>query len=128
MQGMKNYSIRRNAEYQVVESDCLKYHVHCCQAATGCSWSLRVALRQNFGYWKVQMVGRAHTNLICNVILLVIQSNPSVSIPILQGSVRQNYHFKSSYRKVWIAKKKEIAHIYGDWEESYNKGVPCLLC
>ncbi|XP_025680111.1 uncharacterized protein [Arachis hypogaea] len=31
-----------------------------------------------------------------------------------------------SYRKVWTAKQKAIAQIYGDWEESYNK-VPKLL-
>ncbi|RYR39131.1 hypothetical protein Ahy_A09g044580 [Arachis hypogaea] len=38
MQGVKNYSIRRSAEYRVVESDQLEYHVHCRQAANGCPW------------------------------------------------------------------------------------------
>ncbi|RYR33485.1 hypothetical protein Ahy_A10g048085 isoform B [Arachis hypogaea] len=61
----------------------------------------------------VRRVGGAHTclaptmsqnhrqldsNLICKVILPLIQSNPSVSIPVLQGAVRQSYHFKPSYR------------------------------
>ncbi|RYR20364.1 hypothetical protein Ahy_B03g065471 isoform B [Arachis hypogaea] len=45
MQGVKNYNICRRAKYQVVESDRLKYHVHCCQSAIGSPWSLRVALR-----------------------------------------------------------------------------------
>ncbi|XP_057745239.1 uncharacterized protein LOC130963105 [Arachis stenosperma] len=66
------------------------------------------------------------SNLICRVILPLIQSNPSVSISVLQGAVQVSYHFKSSYRKVWMAKQKAIAQIYGDWEESYNK-VPKLL-
>ncbi|XP_025647160.1 uncharacterized protein [Arachis hypogaea] len=44
----------------------------------------------------------------------------------LQGAVQASYHFKSSYRKVWMAKKKAIAQIYRDWDESYNK-VPKLL-
>ncbi|XP_025628680.1 uncharacterized protein [Arachis hypogaea] len=66
------------------------------------------------------------SNLICKVILSLIQSNPSVSIPVLQGVVRQSYHFKPSYRKVWMSKQKAIAQIYGDWEESYKK-VPKLL-
>ncbi|XP_057745361.1 uncharacterized protein LOC130963245 [Arachis stenosperma] len=65
-------------------------------------------------------------SLICWVILPLIQSNPSVSIMILQGAVQASYHFKSSYRKVWMAMQKAIAQIYGDWEESYNK-VPKLL-
>ncbi|RYR52349.1 hypothetical protein Ahy_A06g027281 [Arachis hypogaea] len=49
MQGVKNYSIRRSAEYQVI-SNRLKYHVYCRQAANECPWSLHVALRQNLGY------------------------------------------------------------------------------
>ncbi|XP_016168878.1 uncharacterized protein LOC107611474 [Arachis ipaensis] len=51
LQGVKNYSIRRSAEYRVIESDRLKYHVQCCQAHSGCQWSLRAALCQNLGYW-----------------------------------------------------------------------------
>ncbi|MED6141889.1 hypothetical protein PIB30_107941 [Stylosanthes scabra] len=48
---VKNYSIRRNAEYRVIESDRIKYHCRCKHAADGCPWSIRVALRQNLGYW-----------------------------------------------------------------------------
>ncbi|XP_025678599.1 uncharacterized protein [Arachis hypogaea] len=65
-------------------------------------------------------------SLICKVILPLIQSNPSVSIPILQGVVWQSYHFKPSYGKFCTTKQKTIVQIYGDWEESYNK-VPKLL-
>ncbi|RYR33499.1 hypothetical protein Ahy_A10g048104 [Arachis hypogaea] len=54
MQGVKNYSIHRSAEYRVVDSDRLKYYVRCQQHAAGCPWSLRVALRQNLGYWYVK--------------------------------------------------------------------------
>ncbi|RYR66352.1 hypothetical protein Ahy_A03g012338 [Arachis hypogaea] len=50
LQSVKNYSIRRSAEYRVIESDRLKCHVQCCQADNGSQWSLRVALRQNLGY------------------------------------------------------------------------------
>ncbi|RYR60861.1 hypothetical protein Ahy_A04g017935 [Arachis hypogaea] len=64
-------------------------------------------------------------SLIYCVILPLIQSNPSVRIATLQGAVRQNYHFKPSYRKVWMAKQKVIAQIYGDWEELYRS--PTLL-
>ncbi|XP_057745177.1 uncharacterized protein LOC130963043 [Arachis stenosperma] len=51
LEGVKNYSIRRSAEYRVLESNRLKYHVHSRQHQAGCPWSLRVALRQNLGYW-----------------------------------------------------------------------------
>ncbi|RYQ83728.1 uncharacterized protein LOC110268399 [Arachis ipaensis] len=36
LQGVKNYNIRRSAEYRVIESDRLKYHVQCRQAENGC--------------------------------------------------------------------------------------------
>ncbi|MED6205396.1 hypothetical protein PIB30_017208 [Stylosanthes scabra] len=48
---MKNYSIRRNAEYKVIESDRLKYHCRCKHYIAGCPWMIRVSLRQNLGYW-----------------------------------------------------------------------------
>ncbi|RYR21096.1 hypothetical protein Ahy_B03g066341 [Arachis hypogaea] len=51
LDGVKNYNIRRSAEYRVNESDRLKYHVQYRQAANGCQWSLRVSLQQNLGYW-----------------------------------------------------------------------------
>ncbi|XP_015932933.1 uncharacterized protein LOC107459229 [Arachis duranensis] len=28
---------------------------------------------------------------------------------------------RPTYRRVWLAKQKAIAHIYGDWDESYNE-------
>ncbi|MED6147122.1 hypothetical protein PIB30_041047 [Stylosanthes scabra] len=50
LMAVKNYSIRRNAEYMVVESDWLKYYCRCKNHAGGCLWMIRVALRQNLGY------------------------------------------------------------------------------
>ncbi|MED6161138.1 hypothetical protein PIB30_057887 [Stylosanthes scabra] len=88
---VKNYSIRRNAEYKVVESDRLKYHCRCKHHAARCPWMIRVALRQNLGYWYA-----------------TVRTNPSVSVPLLQSAVQQSYHFKPSYRKVWMAKKKAM--------------------
>ncbi|RYR47084.1 hypothetical protein Ahy_A07g033014 [Arachis hypogaea] len=47
--------------------------------------------------------------LICRVTLPLIQSSPSVSVSMLQGATKQSYHFKFSYRKVWMEKQKAIA-------------------
>nr|XP_025685473.1 uncharacterized protein LOC112786298 [Arachis hypogaea] len=60
-------------------------------------------------------------NPICSVLMPLIQSSPLVTIPVLQGVVRQSYHFKSLYRMVWMVKQKAIAHIYGDWTDQFNK-------
>ncbi|MED6175877.1 hypothetical protein PIB30_082402 [Stylosanthes scabra] len=45
LMAVKNYSIRRNGEYKVIESDRLKYHCRCKHHAAGCPWMIRVALR-----------------------------------------------------------------------------------
>ncbi|WVZ24129.1 hypothetical protein V8G54_002673 [Vigna mungo] len=34
--------------------------------------------------------------------------------------------YTTSYRKAWLAKQHAIEHVYGNWEESFNK-LPCLL-
>ncbi|RYQ93002.1 hypothetical protein Ahy_B09g099259 [Arachis hypogaea] len=51
LQGVKNYNIRKSAEYRVLKLDQLKYYVCCRQFTDGCPWSLRVVFRQNLGYW-----------------------------------------------------------------------------
>ncbi|RYR15702.1 hypothetical protein Ahy_B04g072610 [Arachis hypogaea] len=100
--GVKNYSIRKSAEYRVTELDRLKYHMRCQQYEAGCPWSLRVALRQNLGYWKSRRVGGVHaclaltmsqdyqqldSSLICRVIILLIQLSPFVSIFVLGKAI-----------------------------------------
>ncbi|XP_016178595.1 uncharacterized protein LOC107621064 [Arachis ipaensis] len=66
------------------------------------------------------------SGLICKVVLPMIKTDPLVSIPVLQSVVHQSYHFKPSYRKVWMANQKAIAKIYGDWKESYNRILALL--
>ncbi|RYQ84548.1 hypothetical protein Ahy_B10g103953 [Arachis hypogaea] len=42
LMAVKNYSIRRNPKYKVLESDRLKYHYRCKQFSAGCPWSLHI--------------------------------------------------------------------------------------
>ncbi|XP_057733051.1 uncharacterized protein LOC130948349 [Arachis stenosperma] len=84
---VKQYNIRRAAEYKIVESDHL----------------------------------RLDSNVIAQHIFTMVKADPTISIRILQGGVENHFGYKASYRKVWLAKQKVIARIYGDWEESYNE-------
>ncbi|XP_025648155.1 uncharacterized protein [Arachis hypogaea] len=47
-------------------------------------------------------------------------ADAAILVKILQNAVSTKYGFNPIYRKVWMAKQKAIAQIYGDWEESYN--------
>ncbi|XP_057746364.1 uncharacterized protein LOC130965613 [Arachis stenosperma] len=73
MLAVKNYNIRRSAEYNMVESDQTQY------------------------------------------------VDATICIKVLQGFVESTYGYKVSYKKVWLAKQKSIARIFGDWDDSYNQ-------
>ncbi|XP_016177854.1 uncharacterized protein LOC107620159 [Arachis ipaensis] len=51
----------------------------------------------------------------------MVKADLTISIRVLQGGVENHFGYKVSYRKVWLAKQRVIARIYGDWEESYNE-------
>ncbi|XP_052116603.1 uncharacterized protein LOC127746677 [Arachis duranensis] len=49
----------------------------------------------------------------------MVRADTAVTIKVLQEATKANYRFRPSYRKVWMAKQKAIAHTYRDWEELY---------
>ncbi|XP_015942789.1 uncharacterized protein LOC107468065 [Arachis duranensis] len=98
---VKDYSIHRGVEYRVLESDHLKYHEKCKEFGKGCSWLIRISLRARKGTWEVR------------------RTNAAVTVKVLQQATEADNGFRPSYRKVWMAKQKAVAQIYGDWEESY---------
>ncbi|XP_016178188.1 uncharacterized protein LOC107620565 [Arachis ipaensis] len=49
----------------------------------------------------------------------MVRADTAVTVKVLQQATEADYGFRPSYRKVWMAKQKAVAEIYGDWEESY---------
>ncbi|XP_057733951.1 uncharacterized protein LOC130949170 [Arachis stenosperma] len=64
---------------------------------------------------------RLDSKVIAQHIFTMVKADPTISIMVLQGGVENHFGYKASYRKVWLAKQRVVARIYGDWEESYNK-------
>ncbi|XP_072064312.1 uncharacterized protein [Arachis hypogaea] len=58
-------------------------------------------------------------HVICAKIYPLVRADAAVTIKVLQEATEATYGFRPSYRKVWMAKGKAVAQIYGDWEESY---------
>ncbi|XP_016164295.1 uncharacterized protein LOC107606790 [Arachis ipaensis] len=106
---VKDYSIRRGVEYSVLESNHLKYHEKCKEFDKGYSWLIHIPLRTRKGTWEVR------------------RADAAVTIKVLQEATEADYGFRPSYRKVWMAKQKAIAQIYGDWEESYAELLHWML-
>ncbi|KAL4315053.1 hypothetical protein AHAS_Ahas15G0146600 [Arachis hypogaea] len=136
MLAVKNYNIRRSAEFKVVESDHTRYVCRCKLFGDQCSWMVRVAKTRASRFWEVRKYQGPHTclasatsqdhaqldsNVICQHIFPMVQADATICIKVLQGSVESAYGYKVSYKKVWLAKQKAIARIYGDWDDSYNQ-------
>ncbi|XP_015973725.1 uncharacterized protein LOC107496914 [Arachis duranensis] len=133
---VKNYNIRRSAEYKVVESDQTRYVCRCKQFGDQCRWMVQVAKTRSSRFWEIRKYKGPHSclassmsqdhaqldrNVICQHIFPMVHADATICVKVLQGSVESAYGYKVSYKKVWHAKQKAIARIYGDWDESYDQ-------
>ncbi|XP_020996310.2 uncharacterized protein LOC110280108 [Arachis duranensis] len=136
MTEFQTYSIRRGVQYKVVESDYRRYVGKCSEFGNGCTWLIRLSLRQRKGIWEVKRYNGPHTCLASSIssdhrrldyhvisafIMPMVRADASVSIKVLLNATASHYGFRPTYRRVWMAKKKAVALIYGDWDESYNE-------
>nr|XP_025612088.1 uncharacterized protein LOC112705480 [Arachis hypogaea] len=133
---VKTYSIRRGVQYKVVESDYRRYVGKCFEFGNGCTWLIRLSLRQRKGIWEVKQYNGPHTclassissdhrsldyHVISTFIMPMVRADAAVNIKVLQNATAAHFGFRPTYRRVWMAKQKAVAVIYGDWEESYNE-------
>ncbi|RYR28358.1 hypothetical protein Ahy_B01g052467 isoform B [Arachis hypogaea] len=132
---VKSYSIRRGVQYKVLESDHRRYVGKCSEFGNGCTWLIRLSLRKRKGIWEVKRYNGPHTCLATSIssdhrsldyhvisafIMPMVRADASVSIKVLLNATAAHFGFRPTYRRVWMAKQKAIALIYGDWDESYN--------
>ncbi|XP_016207298.1 uncharacterized protein LOC107647764 [Arachis ipaensis] len=95
---VKDYSIRRGVQYQVMKSDHLKYVGRCKEFGNGCTWMIRVELWQCKGNWEVRRYNRTHIclatsissdhrqldyNIICARIYPLVRADAAVTIKVL---------------------------------------------
>ncbi|RYR68566.1 hypothetical protein Ahy_A03g015054 isoform C [Arachis hypogaea] len=88
------------------------------------------------GIWEVKRYNGPHTclatsnssdhrsldyHVISTFIMPMVRADASVSIKVLLNATAVDFGFRPTYRRVWMAKQKAVALIYGDWDESYNK-------
>ncbi|RYR14793.1 hypothetical protein Ahy_B04g071493 isoform B [Arachis hypogaea] len=133
---VKTYSIRRGVQYKVVESDYRRYVGKCFEFGNGCTWLIRLSLRQRKGIWEVKRYNGPHTYLatsissdhrsldyhvIATFIMPMVRAYASVNIKVLLNATAAHFGFRPTYRRIWMAKQKAVAVIYGDWDESYNE-------
>ncbi|RYQ97209.1 hypothetical protein Ahy_B08g093232 isoform A [Arachis hypogaea] len=123
-------------QYKVVEFDYRRYVGKCSEFGNGCTWLVRLSLRQRKGIWEVKRYNGPHTCLATSIssdhrsldyhvisafIMPMVRADASVSIKVLLNAMAAHFGFRPTYRRVWLAKQKSVALIYGDWDESYNE-------
>ncbi|XP_016185960.1 uncharacterized protein LOC107627649 [Arachis ipaensis] len=123
-------------QYKVVESDYCKYYGKCKEFGNRCTWLIRISLRQHRGIWEVKRYNGPHTclamsissdhrsldyHVISTFILQMVRADAAVCIKVLLNAIEAHFGFRPTYRRVWLAKKKSVAQIYRDWDDSYNE-------
>ncbi|XP_015965891.1 uncharacterized protein LOC107489651 [Arachis duranensis] len=116
---VKTYSIRRGVQYKVVESDYRRYVGKCSEFDNGCTWLIRLSLRQRKGVWEVKRYNGPHTCLATSIssdhrsldyhvisafIMPIVRVDASVSIKVLLNATATHFGFRPTYRRVWLAK------------------------
>ncbi|RYR75786.1 hypothetical protein Ahy_A01g000369 [Arachis hypogaea] len=120
---VKQYSIKRVAEYKIVKSDQLRYNAQCIQFRLGCNWCILISYRRKQEKWEVRRYtgfhtcmqtlmgqdhGRLDSKVIAQHIFTMVKADPTISIMVLQGGVKNHFGYKASYRKVWLANKESL--------------------
>ena len=67
------------------------------------------------------------SNFVASEIVGKLRQNHTTRIDELWEIIHTKYNHELSYYKVWDAKQKAIAKIFGDWEESYQRLRELLL-
>ncbi|RYR15086.1 hypothetical protein Ahy_B04g071819 isoform D [Arachis hypogaea] len=132
----QQFQDKRGVQYKVVESDHRRYVGKCSEFGNGCTWLIRLSLRQRKGIWEVKRYNGPHTCLATSIssdhrsldyhvisafIMPMVRADASVSIKVLLNATAAHFGFRPTYRRVWMAKQKAISLIYGNWDESYNE-------
>ena len=130
---IKQYHIERHYEFRVVELEPKLWMIKCKNRESGCNWMLRAIKR--YDYFEITryisphacisaMLSQDHSgldsNFIVNKIRDVVKEMPIISIVGIGAIIKTRFNYTANYRKLWEAKQKAMALIYGDWDKSYD--------
>ena len=108
-----------------------------------CKWYVGAIMKPKLGLWMVTSYGGPHScmplgtaldsrmmdcNFLASEFVPMLQENHTTTIDHLRDFIKAKYYgHKLSYYKIWDAKQKAIAKIFGNWKESYQRLRKLLL-
>ncbi|RYR40158.1 hypothetical protein Ahy_A09g045842 [Arachis hypogaea] len=135
IKAIKEYTIRRNVDYRVYESEPLTFYAKCTQYGSGCDWLIRVSMSSRKYCWVIRMYNDSHTctratisqdhskpdsTTIAEAIKSLVEADPVLKVKSVIAEVQSKFNYTVCYRKAWLAKQKAVEKIFGGWEVSYE--------
>ena len=132
---VKRYSIHRNQHFFVCESNPNLWTVKCKKSTDGCKWRLRACRRKTHCMFEITKYISPHTcvypklsqdhsqldlTLIARQIQSIVKRDPTTSIATLHQIVKDKFGYDVHYMRVWETRRKAVAKVFGDWDESYH--------
>ncbi|RYQ87981.1 hypothetical protein Ahy_B09g095459 isoform B [Arachis hypogaea] len=134
---VKEYTIQRDVDYRVCESEPTTFYAKCVHYGTNCDWLIRVNLIKRQYYWVIMSYNGSHTCIrstishdqdhvkldsgtIAEAIKPLVEADLSLKVKSVIAEVQSKFNYTISYRKVWLAKEKTVEKIFGGWEASYE--------
>ena len=121
----KLYSLRVGRQFRSSET---RFNTITLVCKLGCKWRLRAIEMKKSGLWQITRYNGAYTytafgqshdhknfdsNLIAAYIQAMLQVQPGIMIKALQAGLVERFSIRPTYKKVWMAKQKAIANLWG---------------
>ena len=128
------YAAKHNRNFMTSRSTKSRLFVKCMDGS--CKWYVGTIMKPKHGLLMVTSYGGPHScmplgtalngrmmdcNFLAAEFVPTLQENHTTTIDHLRDFKVKYYNHKLSYYKIWDAKQKAIAKIFGDWEESYQR-------
>ncbi|KAJ4807705.1 MuDR family transposase [Rhynchospora pubera] len=137
---IREHHIRQNRNFVTVRSNGARYVVKCLDPR--CGWKSYAASSKDRSYCQIKTIKGEHvssnerdgednvnmtTEFISKLILDLVKIKGDACTPKkIQDFVHEVYPCTPSYTKAFRAKELAIAHLFGEWKESYAKLAPYL--
>ncbi|XP_075645812.1 uncharacterized protein LOC142616971 [Castanea sativa] len=135
------YATKHNINFLTSRLTKSRLYVKCMDGS--CKWYVGAVMKPKQGTWMVTSYGGPHSCMTlgmaldgrmmdCNFLAVefvpMLRENHTATIQHLRDYIKGKYYeHKLSYYKIWDAKQRAIAKIFGDWEESYERLKKVLL-
>ncbi|XP_020972860.1 uncharacterized protein LOC110269401 [Arachis ipaensis] len=116
---IKSYTISREVDYNVYESEPLIFYAKCKGYGAVSNWLIRASLIRKKCCWEIRRYNGKHTctmgtisqdhakldlDIIADAIRLLAEANPSIKVKSINAEVQSRFNYTISYRKAWLAK------------------------